>query len=73
MTTKMLHIPEAAQELGITEKALRARVSRRVVPFRRWGSRIVFLRNELEKYLEELPGCQLDEALENDRMRRGDG
>ena len=71
--SRTLYIPEAAQDLGITEKALRAKVDRRMVPFRRWGSRIVFLRGELEKYLDELPGCRIEEALENDRVRRGDG
>ena len=70
--SRTLYIREAAQELGITQKALRARVARQTVPFRRWGGRIIFLTPELREYLEKLPGCRIDEALRNNRMRRGD-
>lgn len=66
----LLGIPEAADVLGVTEKMLRNRVDRRLVPFRRWGSRIVFRKNDLDEWWEALPGCSIAEALENDSQRR---
>ncbi|MEK6801909.1 MAG: helix-turn-helix domain-containing protein [Nitrospirota bacterium] len=67
-----LDVRAAAAFLGISEKAMRARVTRRLVPFRRLGERgrIVFLRAELEAFLSALDGCPLDEALANLRGDR---
>ncbi len=61
----------AAGLLGISEKTLRARVARRLVPFHRFGSRVVFLRKELEDFLVALEGCGVTEAVQNLTMRRG--
>ena len=69
----LLDVRGAAALLGTTERALRARVSRRVVPFRKFSGRIVFLRTELEQFLTNLPGCSLDEARENLALRSGEG
>jgi hypothetical protein len=59
----LLDVRRAALFLGLSEDALRARVARRVVPFRRLVGRVVFLRSELEQFVATLPGCSLDEAL----------
>jgi hypothetical protein len=59
---ELLDVRGAAAPLGVTEKTLRARVSRHQVPFRVWGARVVFVRAELEKFLDELPGNTLDES-----------
>jgi hypothetical protein len=48
-----------------TEKAIRARVARRQIPFRRLGSRIIFHRAELIAFLEKLDGVGVGEALAN--------
>ena len=44
---------------------LRARVARRIVPFRRLGSRLVFRRADLKAFIAALEGCAVEEALAN--------
>lgn len=68
----VLDVASTAAFLGTTEKAARARVARRLIPFRKWGGRIVFLRTELVEFLENLPGCDLPDALQNQAIREGD-
>ncbi len=67
----ILDIASAGAFLGVSGKMLRARVARRTVPFRRLGGRIVFLKSELEKFLESLDGVNLYQALGNLRERAG--
>jgi hypothetical protein len=67
----MQDIRTTAIDLGITEKALRARVMRRLIPFRKWSGRICFLRSELEQFFSGLPGCPINEAIKNDQLRSG--
>ena len=62
---ELLDVRTAAALLGTSEKLVRSRVERRLIPFRRLGGRIVFLRDELTAYQQRLPGCGLDEALKN--------
>jgi len=57
----LLDVRAAAAFLGVTEKMLRARVARHQVPFRVWGGRVVFVRAELDRFLDQLPGCSLNE------------
>jgi excisionase family DNA binding protein len=61
----LLTVPGAAALLGISEKALRARVARRSVPFRRLGRRIVFMESELAEFVRSLDGVRVDEAIAN--------
>ena len=61
---KTLSVPEAAQELGITERALWMRIYRNVFPHRRWGRRILILRSEFEAFLNGLPGTTVEEATD---------
>lgn len=61
----LLDVCGAATFLGDTEHAIRAQVARGLLPHRRRGGRIVFLRAELEEFLRRLPGVTLDEALRN--------
>jgi len=68
--TLLLSVKEAAAFLGMTQDALRARIKRRVVPFRRLGGRVMLLRTELEQYIARLPGVDTDEALEAMQSRR---
>jgi hypothetical protein len=65
----LLDVRHAAQFMGVTEKTLRARVARRVVPFKRLGGRIVFLKSDLEAFVSSLGGCSVKEALANVEMR----
>lgn len=56
---------------GWTEKKTRGMVERKLIPFRRLGARIIFIRAELETWLANLPGCTIDQAQENLRVRKG--
>lgn len=60
---KYLTIAETAQKLGVSEKAIRARVARRQIPFRRFGSRIMFSEMEIDEFLSALSGCDVAEAI----------
>lgn len=65
----LLDLRSASALLGFTEKALRAHVARRIVPFRRCGGRIYFTRLELEAWCASLAGCTPDEARGNMETR----
>ena len=67
----MMDIGRGAAFLGLPPKAARARIERGTLPYRRLGGRIVFLRRELERFLESLDGVTLDEALSNLRISAG--
>jgi len=71
-TGALLDVAAVAALLGCSEKTVSARVSRHLLPFRRLGSRIVFRRDELEHFLDALPGVTLDEAQANVAMRSGE-
>ncbi len=63
----------AANTYGGSAKMCRGRVARRLVPFRRWGGRVIFLRSELDMFFaKSLGGCSIEEAIANDRTRRGE-
>lgn len=64
-----LDVRTAAALVGDTEKGIRGKVARRLIPFRRLGARIIFLRAELEQWLATLDGCNLDEAKKNREAR----
>ena len=68
--TLLLSVKEAAAFLGVTQDALRARIKRRVVPFRRLGGRVMLLRSELQQYIARLLGVDTDEALKAMQSRR---
>ncbi len=70
-TGELLDVRGAAQVFGCTERSIRARVARRVIPFRRLGGRVVFLRSELMAFIAGLDGCDPDEAHSNLTQRRG--
>jgi hypothetical protein len=64
-----LCVRSAAALIGCTEKTLRGHVARQLIPFRRLGGRIIFIRAELEGFLTTLPGVSLDEAKSNLELR----
>ncbi len=69
---ELLDIAWASLLLGCSQKTLRARVSRRLIPFRRFGKRVVFIRSELLAFCEQLDGCRPDEAAHNLALRSGE-
>jgi excisionase family DNA binding protein len=56
-------VGETAQILGITQRAVRKRIARGELPFRRWGKRVLIPARELEVFMEGLPGRNATEAL----------
>ena len=60
---KYLKVAEAAPILGITQKAVRQRIARGELPYRRWGRRVLIPAQELESFLEALPGKTAKEAV----------
>jgi hypothetical protein len=65
-----LDVRTGAAFIGDSEKGIRGKVARRTIPFRKLGGRIIFLRSELEAWLQDLPGVTLDEAKTNMEARR---
>lgn len=59
---KHLTVPEAAETLGITERAAWQRLYRGQLPHRRWGRRVLIPLAELERFIEQLPGCTAEDA-----------
>jgi hypothetical protein len=55
--------------LGWSEKRTRGLIERKLIPYRKQGGRIFFIRSELEQWLANLPGVTLDEAKENVEAR----
>lgn len=72
MTGQGMSVKQTAEWLGWTEKCLRGRISRHLIPHRKLGRNIIFWQSELEEWRLQLPGCSLEEALENLRNRNGD-
>jgi hypothetical protein len=66
---KLLDVTGAALFLGRDERWIRRRLSRGLLPYRRFAGRIVFLRTELEQFITNLPGVSLDEAKKNLDLR----
>jgi excisionase family DNA binding protein len=65
MAKKFLKVSEAAEMLGITQKAARHRIARGELPYRRWGKRVLIPAQELESFLQALPGKTAQEAALN--------
>lgn len=60
----MLDVAGAADFIGVTPNGIRARVARHRIPYRRDHGRIVFLKAELEVFMQALPvGCSVEDAL----------
>jgi hypothetical protein len=62
---ELLDVAGAAGLLGVTEKAVRGRVARRLLPHRKLNGRVVLIRRELIEFLDGLPGTTVAEALAN--------
>lgn len=59
-----LTVSQAAIYLGLTEHALRQRIARQEVPYRRWHGRVVLIVRELDAFMAALDGCTVNEALD---------
>ncbi len=64
-------VSTCALRLGISEKTVRSKVRRGLLPFRKYSGRIIFLEREIQECLAGLPGVTVAEALRNLAARRG--
>jgi len=55
-----LYTKDCADFLGKTPGAIRNLVMRRLIPYRKPGGRLIFLRSEIEKWVEKAPGLKLE-------------
>jgi excisionase family DNA binding protein len=60
---KYLTIAEVAPQLGLTEKALRLRLLRGQIPYRKLGARVLIAEEDLERFLAALPGQTVEDAV----------
>ncbi|MCI0625913.1 MAG: helix-turn-helix domain-containing protein [Acidobacteria bacterium] len=71
--SEILNVSSVAAFLGVTDKAVYAKVARRCIPFRKWGGKLIFVKSEVEEFLARLQGVEVHDALENELKRRGLG
>jgi len=63
---EVLSLEQALQILpGFTRWGLYNMVRRRQIPYRRRGRKIIFLKSDLIKWVESLPGVSVEEVLRN--------
>lgn len=60
---KFLTVPETAERTGKTVRATWQDVYRGRIPHKRWGKRVLVPIEELERFLQLLPGVSADEAV----------
>ena len=60
---RLLTITEAAQQLGITPRAVREKVAQRKIPFLRMGKSLKVPERQLAEFISSLPQCTASEAL----------
>lgn len=58
---KLLSLEENAQFLRCTPKALRNKVTRKQIPYKKLAGRIVFLEAEILEWIENAPGVSLSD------------
>ena len=69
---EVMDIPALAAMIGGTEKCARARVARGLLPYRKWGGRVIFIKSEILSFLSKLEGVSVDQALTNVAARNGE-
>lgn len=69
--SEYLTIDGVADLLGKNRKAVEKMVERRLLPYRKHGKRIIFRREELAQFFDNLPGVTLEEAERRVEERGG--
>ncbi len=62
---------EAADYLRRTPASIRNLVLRRQIPFRKVGGRLLFIKEELDKWVQESEGTSVEEWIEGRETREG--
>ena len=66
-----ISVKKGAEWMGTTEKCLRRRIDRGLVPHKKVGRSILLWKSELEEWRQQLPGCDVETALANLKSRNG--
>jgi excisionase family DNA binding protein len=66
MDKEVMSTSAAAAFMDCTTTALYKLVSRRAIPYRKKGKKLLFLRSELTQFLRELPGLKLEDLAARD-------
>ena len=61
LNNKYLSTEQCAELIGRTPGAVRNLVLRNIIPFRKPAGRLMFIREEIEAWIENAPGLRLDE------------
>lgn len=64
---EFLSTAEVGELIGRSAAAIRNLVARRQIPFRKPGGRLMFLRSEVELWINDAPGVSLDEIQDERR------
>lgn len=59
---EILSVEKVASMIDRSPGAIRNLVLRRKIPYRKAGGRLVFLRDEVERWIVESPGMTIDEV-----------
>ena len=59
--TEFLSTKQLSDVIHRTEPAIRNLVMRRQIPFRKPGGRLLFVRSEIERWVNNAPGISLEE------------
>lgn len=65
----LLDVRTAAAFIGNSERSLRALIANGEIPYKKLRGRIVFRREELEKWVETLPGLSMKDVEANRKVR----
>ena len=69
MDKEILTTAEAAAYISRTPGAIRNLVLRRAIPHRKPGGRLIFLRSELDQWLDTAPGIRVEDILQEGGLR----
>ncbi len=59
---KIWNTSDCASYLGRSEGAVRNLVLRRAIPYRKVGGRLVFLKREIDDWIETAPGLRVEDV-----------
>jgi excisionase family DNA binding protein len=62
-TTERMTTDAVSAYLSRSPGAIRNLVNRRRIPFRRVGGRLLFLRSEIDRWIDEAPGVRPEDLL----------
>jgi len=65
MNSLYLNTKQCGELIGRSPGAVRNLVYRRKIPFRKPGGRLIFLKSEIEAWIESAPGVKLEEIKKN--------